>query len=111
MKPAESLQDRVWRALAEPTRRQVIDLLAGRPMTTGELVEALPQLCRTAVMKHLDVLVAAELVVVRRQGRKRWNHFNPVPIDRVCGRWLDTRRRLMSTSLNRLRQFLESEET
>ena len=73
--------DRIWRALADPVRRTLLDALAIAPRTTGELVEAESQLCRTAVMKHLDVLVAAGLVVVRREGRRRWNYLNPVPID------------------------------
>ena len=58
--------DLIWKALADATRREVLDLLAERPLTTGELVERFPDLCRTNVMKHLDVLTAANLVIVKK---------------------------------------------
>ncbi|HEU4898462.1 MAG TPA: metalloregulator ArsR/SmtB family transcription factor, partial [Actinomycetota bacterium] len=70
----------VWRALADPTRRAILDLLADRARTTGELSEAFPEVSRFAVMKHLGVLETAGLVVVRRRGRERWNHLNGVPL-------------------------------
>lgn len=108
MKAATSIEDQVWRALSEAVRRRILDALAEAPRTTGELVERFHPLCRTAVMKHLDVLVAADLVVVRREGRVRWNHFNPVPIDRICRRWLDGHRRRMSAALNRLKDVVET---
>ncbi len=76
-------------------------------MTTGAIVRAFEPLCRTAVMKHLEVLVAAKLVLVRWEGRVRWNHFNPVPIDRISQRWIDGRRRQMSSALRRLRGVVE----
>ena len=100
--------ERVWRALVDPARRGILDALAARAMTTGELVALLPRLCRTAVMKHLDVLDAAGLVVVRRDGRQRWNYLNPVPIDRVCRRWTDRHTRRMSAALNRLKDVVEA---
>ena len=100
--------DRIWRALADPVRRALLDALATAPRTTGDLVEAEGQLCRTAVMKHLDVLVAAGLVVVRREGRRRWNYLNPVPIDRICRRWLNKHQRRMSSTLNRLKEVVEA---
>lgn len=80
--------DAVWRALADPTRRKVLDTLEQGPRTTGELCAVFPDLCRTAVMKHLDVLEQANLLLVRREGRHRWNYLNPVPIQRICERWL-----------------------
>ncbi len=108
MKNPATQDDRVWRALSDGRRRQMLDRLAEAPMTTGTLVREFEPLCRTAVMKHLDVLAAAELVVVRRAGRVRWNHFNPVPIDGVCRRWLDAHRRRMSGALNRLKEVVEA---
>ncbi|MCA9730204.1 MAG: metalloregulator ArsR/SmtB family transcription factor [Candidatus Eisenbacteria bacterium] len=77
----------VWRALADPTRRAILDLLRDRPRTTGELAEAFP-VSRFAVMKHLSLLVDAGLVVVRRQGRERWNHLNAVPLREIYERWV-----------------------
>ena len=108
MKPSTDDNDRIWRALADPARRRMIDRLARAPMTTGDLVVRFEPLCRTAVMKHLDVLVAAGLVTIRRQGRVRWNHFNPVPIERICGKWLDAHRRRVSGALNRLKDVAEA---
>ncbi len=107
MKTPATEDDRVWRALSDGRRREMLDRLADTPMTTGAIVEAFAPLCRTGVMKHLEVLVAAELVVVRWQGRVRWNHFNPVPIDRISRRWIDGRRRKMSSALRRLKDVVE----
>ncbi len=77
----------VWKALADPTRRRILDLLRERPRTTGEL-SAVFDVTRFAVMKHLGVLEQAGLVVVRRRGRERWNHLNPVPIRDIAERWI-----------------------
>jgi DNA-binding transcriptional ArsR family regulator len=99
----------VWRALADPVRRQILDKLAKSPSTTGEIVECIDGLCRTAVMKHLDVLVAANLVLVRRAGRVRWNYLNPVPIEQVCQRWVNKHVNRLSSAMNRLKDVVESE--
>ena len=85
---AEEKTSGVWKALADPTRRTILDLLRDRPRTTGELVEAFPQVTRFAVMKHLTTLEQAELVVVRRDGRQRWNHINAVPLRQAYERFL-----------------------
>src|SRR5271165_4949623 len=70
----------VWRALASPWRRPLLDQLRTGPATTGELAAALPGLSRFAVMQHLAVLVEAGLVLPERRGRDRVNHLNPVPL-------------------------------
>ncbi len=100
--------DLVWRALADPVRRSILDELADGPLMTGELVNRFDDLCRTAVMKHLDVLVAADLVIVKREGRCRWNHLNPVPIERVCQRWVQRHMRRLSSAMNRLKDVVET---
>ncbi len=100
--------DAVWKALAEPTRRAVLDVLARRPHTTGELVERFPDLCRTAVMKHLDVLEAAGLLVVQREGRVRWNHLDPTPIRRIHDRWVSRHVAGVTSALSRLKAHVES---
>lgn len=100
--------DRIWKALADSARRRMLDLLSERPRMTNDLVEAFPSLCRTNVMKHLDVLVSAGLVVVERRGRCRWNHVNPVPLDLICRRWLNARTRRMASALQRLKAVVES---
>ena len=104
--------DLVWKALADPKRRAILDLLAKRPRTTGEVCAHFAELSaggigRTGVMKHLDVLQAANLVLVRREGRVRWNHVNPVPIQRVCDRWVSRHVRDLARSANRLKDLVE----
>ncbi len=109
MKKAQK-EDLVWRALSEPIRREILDCLAIEPHTTGQLVERFPDLCRTGVMKHLDVLVAADLVIVEKSGRTRWNHLNPVPLEDVCQRWLNERTRSRAKALGRLKNLIESRD-
>jgi len=84
---SDKTDDTVWKALADPTRRRILDLLRERPHTTGELALHFES-TRFAVMKHLKVLTSAELVLVERRGRERWNHLNPVPIQRIHRRWI-----------------------
>ncbi len=76
-----------WKALADPTRRSILDLLRQRERTTGDLCGHF-DMTRFAVMKHLAVLVEAELVVVERRGRERINHLNPLPLQRIVQRWI-----------------------
>lgn len=102
--------DAVWRALADPTRRGLLDLLRDGPRTTGALVAGFPAITRFGVMKHLGVLEWAGLVVVERRGRERWNHLNPVPLRRVYGRWVGSHEDHLAGSLIRLQQDLEQEE-
>lgn len=98
-----------WRALADPHRRAILDRLRGRPHTTGELANAFPRLSRFAVMKHLGVLTAAGLVLVRRDGRERWNRLNPVPLRAVVRRWLKPFEVAGADALLRVKAAAESE--
>lgn len=105
-------EDLVWKALADPTRRALLDLLADEPRTTGDVCAHFAKkkhggIGRTGVMKHLDVLERAELLVVRREGRHRWNHVNPVPIQRVCDRWVSRHVRDLARSAGRLKDLVE----
>lgn len=79
--------DQVFKALADKTRRSLMDLLRKRAHTTGELCEQF-ETTRFAVMKHLKVLVDANMVLVERRGRERFNMLNPVPLRRIQRRWL-----------------------
>lgn len=79
--------DRLWKALADPTRRAILDRLRGRPAPTGRLAEGFA-LTRFGVMKHLRVLQEAGLVLVEERGRERWNHLNPVPVRDLYRRWI-----------------------
>jgi DNA-binding transcriptional ArsR family regulator len=78
--------DATWRALADPTRRRLIELLRDGPRTTGELCRTFAT-SRFAVMKHLRVLERGGLLVVSREGRRRWNTLNPEKLRQVGGRW------------------------
>lgn len=107
LRPHEDL-DEVWRALSNSTRRAILDILRAGPRTTGDLAEAFPDLSRFAVMQHLGVLEEAELVIARRDGRRRYNYLNPVPIQRVYDRWVSRYTRPWTEALVDLRDELES---
>ena len=103
-----AVQDLVWKALADPTRRSILESLENRPATTGEIVDSFsPRLVRTAVMKHLDVLVEARLVRVERKGRLRWNHLERHALKEIAG-WLDRRIVGHKTHLERLKRLAEA---
>ena len=79
----------VFRALADPTRRALLDSLFSRDgQTLNELCEKFPEMTRFGVMKHLSVLAEANLVVTARQGRTKRHYLNPVPIEQVANRWI-----------------------
>ncbi len=77
----------VWRAMADPTRRRLVELLRDGPQTTGALCDAFP-VTRFAVLKHLAVLRRAGIVTVRRQGRERWNTLRDEALRQLGARWL-----------------------
>lgn len=80
--------DPAFRALANATRRAMLDALRAGPRSTGEMCEIFPSLSRYAVMQHLDVLARAGLVVSRKDGRQRIHHLNVVPIRLIYERWV-----------------------
>ena len=81
--------DGVFRALADPTRRFLLDLLFERDGRTLSELDAALEMTRFGVMKHLRVLEEAGLVVTRRRGREKLHFLNPVPIRQVHDRWID----------------------
>ena len=85
---SEANQDRVFKALSAGVRREMLDALKDRPQTTGALCERFEPLDRCTVMQHLKVLESADLIIVQRKGRERWNHLNPLPIKQVHDRWI-----------------------
>jgi len=101
--------DAVWRALASAARREILDILREGPVTTGALADHFPKLTRFAVMQHLRVLEAAELVVARREGRERYNYLNPVPIQNLYDRWVARYMKPWTEALVNLKSELESE--
>jgi len=78
----------IWKALADPTRRTILNLLKKAPHTTGEISLQFTDLSRYAVMKHLGVLEKADLITVRREGKFRWNHLNTKPIQQTYEQWV-----------------------
>jgi DNA-binding transcriptional ArsR family regulator len=81
-------QEAVFKALADATRRSLLDTLRDGPATTGELCASHTEMSRFGVMDHLRVLQEAGLIVVQPVGRTRVNHLNPVPIREVYQRWI-----------------------
>jgi DNA-binding transcriptional ArsR family regulator len=106
MSPSER-QDAVFRALASPARRALLDHLRDTPMTTGQLCSLFPELDRCSVMQHLKVLEGADLVIVERRGRERWNHLNPLPIHEIHERWIGPHAALAVGKLAGLKRTLE----
>jgi len=81
--------DLVFKALADPTRRHLLDRLFERDGRTLTELESELEMTRFGVMKHLRVLAEAGLVVPRRSGREKLHHLNPVPIRLIHDRWID----------------------
>jgi DNA-binding transcriptional ArsR family regulator len=103
--------DGVWKALSDPTRRAILDVLRNRPRTTTELVERFPHLTRFGVMKHLEVLRQAELVHTREAGRQRVNSLNVVPIRQIYERWVGPFQELWANELLRIKDVAEAEDS
>jgi DNA-binding transcriptional ArsR family regulator len=99
--------DPVWKALSDPTRRAILDLLRPHPRTTTEIVDAFPHLTRFGVMKHIDVLRDAGLIHTREDGRQRVNSLNVVPIRQIYERWVGRFEELWSTHLLRIKEDAE----
>jgi len=105
--PADDL-DPVWKALSDPTRRGILDFLRDRPgTTTTEIVESFPHLTRFGVMKHLDVLRHAHLVLTREEGRQRVNSLNVLPIRQIYERWVGPFQELWSGELLQIKEIAE----
>ena len=99
--------DEVFRALADPTRRGLLDRLHERDgQTLKELESELP-MTRFGVMKHLRVLEEASLVTTRRRGREKLHYLNPVPIRLIHDRWIDKYRERQVSALADLKSELE----
>jgi DNA-binding transcriptional ArsR family regulator len=99
--------DHIWKALADETRRTILDFLRKGSRTTTEIVEQFPDLSRFAVMKHLDVLRQAALVLTREDGRQRINSLNAVPIRMIYERWVSNYENLWASSLLRVKEAAE----
>jgi DNA-binding transcriptional ArsR family regulator len=101
--------DPVWKALADPTRRTILDLLRPGPCTTTEIVRHFPKLTRFGVMKHIGVLRDAGLVQTRQEGRRTLNSLNAVPIRQIYERWVSGYADLWASKLVSLKKSLETD--
>ena len=104
---SDSKDDNVFKALAHPRRRLMLDVLKDGALTTGMLCERFDDMDRCTVMQHLKVLEEAELVVARRDGRERWNHLNSLPIKHIHDRWISEYASHAMSILDRLKVDLE----
>ena len=103
----QTSDDNVFKALAHPRRREILDRLKSAPKTTGVLCDLFDDMDRCTVMMHLKVLEEAGLVVARREGRERWNHLDALPIKRIHDRWISEYATHAVTILDRLKADME----
>jgi DNA-binding transcriptional ArsR family regulator len=104
---ADADAEATFHALADPTRRAVLDLLRRGAQPAGQIAEAFP-VSRPAISKHLRQLRKARLVVEHRRGRHRVYQLNPEPLKAVDS-WLEEYRRFWQVNLASLKSFVESE--
>jgi DNA-binding transcriptional ArsR family regulator len=107
--------DAVFKALADPSRRELLDRLhADNGQTLGALCEQLAKsgtaMTRQAVSKHLAVLEAANLVVAIRRGREKLHYLNPVPIHEIAERWIGKYERSRLQALSDMKKALEKDD-
>jgi DNA-binding transcriptional ArsR family regulator len=102
--------DEVFRALADPTRRRLLDQLFKRDGQSLTALERRLPMTRFGVMKHLKVLEGANLVVTRKRGREKLHFLNPVPIRRVYERWVSKYAEPWAATLTGIKREIEEEE-
>jgi uncharacterized protein YndB with AHSA1/START domain/DNA-binding transcriptional ArsR family regulator len=99
----------VFRALSDPSRRLLLDQLFERDgQTLGELCRHLPEMTRFGVMRHLDVLEAADLITTRRKGREKRHYLNPVPIRLLHDRWISKYAEPLVGAMSAMKHHLEA---
>ena len=103
------IREAAFQALADPTRRAVLDLLRSGSQPAGQIANAFP-VSRPAISKHLRLLRRAHLVREHREGRNRIYHLNPEPL-RAVDSWIEQYRVFWTASLNNLKAFVEAEYT
>lgn len=102
--------EKVLQALADPTRRRILDLLMPGELSAGELARRFPEISRPAVSQHLAVLREAGLVSERQEGRFRLYKLEPEPLREVWTGWLAKYERFWDDRLGALKRLVESEE-
>lgn len=99
----------LFKAMNHEIRREILDLLKEGRKTTGELDAAFPTVTRYAVMKHLKILEEANLVLIRREGRMRYNYLNVVPLQQLYERWVTKYQGESASSLIQFKNIVEGE--
>jgi DNA-binding transcriptional ArsR family regulator len=108
--PIVQVVDEVFKALADPTRRSLLDELFGQDgQTLSALGKRLP-MSRFGVMKHLKVLEEAGLITTRKRGREKLHFLNPVPIRQVYDRWVSKYAEPWASALSELKDEIEEEQ-
>lgn len=103
--------DSVFLALSHQTRRKILDIVKSMPgCSVADVVKYFDDISRIAVMKHLDVLEAADLVVSRKQGRRRELYFNAAPIQMIYDRWTTEYSRFWASRALDLKYLLENRQ-
>ena len=107
-----STDDLVFKALADPTRRPILDALFARDgQTVGALCDRFTDMTRFGVMKHLAVLEAANLIVAHKHGRNKLHHRKPIPIQQIAERWIDKYAQPFAAAMVGLQTELEQGRT
>ena len=99
--------DLIYKALADSRRREILDLLKDGPQTTGDICDQFKELDRCTVMQHLRVLEKAGLIIVKKEGRYRWNYLDVGPIRGIYERWINRYASPSAELLTRLKQDME----
>jgi DNA-binding transcriptional ArsR family regulator len=107
MSRKDKIDDLVYKALADYRRREILDLLKDGPKTTGDLCDHFRSMDRCTVMQHLSALEKGDLIVIKREGRFRWNYLNAVPIRKIYDRWINQYSSHSADILTRLKNDVE----
>jgi DNA-binding transcriptional ArsR family regulator len=102
-------EERIFKALADYRRREMLDVLKDGPRLTGEICAQFAKLDRCTVMQHLAVLEKAGLIIVKRVGRHRWNYLDALPIKQIHDRWISRYATHALDVLSRIKHDLEAE--
>lgn len=97
----------IWKALSDPHRRKLMDLMRESPKTTGDLVSEFSSIGRCAIMKHLSILEQSHLIVPKKVGKHRWNYINAMPIQVIYERWVKKYEAQWASSLIQLKELSE----
>jgi DNA-binding transcriptional ArsR family regulator len=101
--------DLIYKALADHRRREILDLIKNGRKSTGQICAHFKKLDRCTVMQHLGVLEKAGLIIVKREGRFRWNYLNIAPIKDIYDRWINQYASSSVKLLTKLKHDLEAE--